>query len=249
MLDKVLFYLPNRLVSTLECLSIDYHFSNIERGVIDTGTSLLCLSRYDRWRGTAVLGGGAGYDDRRPEKSQHAALVVVIILVNVISLKYFMRIDLTEDGIYTLRCEQAARQLARDKFLVKAYYTARHTGPYNNNRRYLRDQLDDYRAYADGNFQYEFVDPKSSEELEQEAQRYGIPPVQVQVLKEDKFQVDNAYMGLVFLYGDRQERIPVIRSTSNLEYEISSAIKKLTSKELRKVGFLTGQGEPDLEQF
>ncbi len=121
--------------------------------------------------------------------------------------------------------------------------------PYNNNRRYLQDQLDEYRAYAGGNFQYEFIDPKSSEEAEQEAQRYGIPPVQVQVLKEDKFQVDNAYMGLVFLHGDKQERIPVIRSTSNLEYEISSAIKKLTSKELKKVGFLAGQGEPELEQF
>lgn len=177
-------------------------------------------------------------------------LVGVIVLVNVIGLRYFTRIDLTEDGIYTL--SDASKQLVgslEDKFLVKAYYTADMPAPYNNNRRYLRDQLDDYRAYADGNFHYEFVDPKSSEELEQEAQRYGIPPVQVQVLKEDKFQVDNAYMGLVFLYGDKQERIPVIRSTSNLEYEISSAIKKLTSKELRKVGFLAGQGEPDLEQF
>jgi gliding-associated putative ABC transporter substrate-binding component GldG len=177
-------------------------------------------------------------------------LVVVIVLANVVALRWFARVDLTGDRLFTL--SQASRALAAsldDKFLVKAFYTADIPAPYNNNRRFLQDQLDEYRAYAGGNFQYEFIDPKSSEELEQEAQRYGIPPVQVQVLKEDKFQVENAYMGLVFLYGDRQERIPVIRSTSNLEYDISSAIKKLTSKELRKVGFLTGQGEPDLEQF
>lgn len=36
MLDKVLFYLPTGVVGLLEYLSIDYHFSNIERGVIDT---------------------------------------------------------------------------------------------------------------------------------------------------------------------------------------------------------------------
>jgi ABC-2 type transport system permease protein len=36
MLDKVLFYLPTGVVSTLEYISIDYHFSNIARGVIDT---------------------------------------------------------------------------------------------------------------------------------------------------------------------------------------------------------------------
>lgn len=36
MLDKVLFYLPAGFVSVFEYLSIDYHFSNIERGVVDT---------------------------------------------------------------------------------------------------------------------------------------------------------------------------------------------------------------------
>lgn len=177
-------------------------------------------------------------------------LVVVIVLVNVVALRWFARIDLTAERLYTL--SDASRNLVAsldDKFLVKAYFSTDLPAPYNNHRRYLQDQLDEYRAYAGGNFHYEFVDPKSSEEAEQEAQRYGIPPVQVQVMKEDKFQVENAYMGLVFLHGDKQERIPVIRSVSNLEYEISSAVKKLTAKELRKVGFLSGQGEPDLEQF
>jgi len=36
MLDKVLFYLPTFLGMILEYISIDYHFSNIARGVIDT---------------------------------------------------------------------------------------------------------------------------------------------------------------------------------------------------------------------
>ena len=179
-----------------------------------------------------------------------ALLIAVVILVNVISMQFFRRFDLTGEGKYTL--SDASKNLVRsldDKFLVKAYYSEGIPAPYNNERRYLQDQLDEYRAYGGKNFQYEFIDPKSSPELEQEAQRYGIPPVQVQVLKEDKFQVENVYMGLVFLYGDKQERIPVVRSTSNLEYEISSAVKKLSAKELLKIGFLTGQGEPELDQF
>jgi ABC-2 type transport system permease protein len=36
MMDKVLMYMPEALASTLEFLSIDYHFSNIARGVIDS---------------------------------------------------------------------------------------------------------------------------------------------------------------------------------------------------------------------
>ncbi len=36
MLDKVLIYLPSSLATVFEYISVDYHFSNIARGVIDT---------------------------------------------------------------------------------------------------------------------------------------------------------------------------------------------------------------------
>ena len=36
LMDKVLMYVPETFASTLEFLAIDYHFSNIARGVIDT---------------------------------------------------------------------------------------------------------------------------------------------------------------------------------------------------------------------
>lgn len=44
MLDKVLFYLPGSLATPLEYISIDYHFSNIARGVIDTRDLIYYLS-------------------------------------------------------------------------------------------------------------------------------------------------------------------------------------------------------------
>ena len=43
-LDKVLFYVPSSFASTLEYLSIDYHFSNISRGVIDSRDLLYYVS-------------------------------------------------------------------------------------------------------------------------------------------------------------------------------------------------------------
>jgi ABC-2 type transport system permease protein len=44
MLDKILLYVPASLASILEYLSIDYHFSNIARGVIDSRDVLYYLS-------------------------------------------------------------------------------------------------------------------------------------------------------------------------------------------------------------
>jgi ABC-2 type transport system permease protein len=44
MLDKVLIFMPGFLVSFLEYLSVDYHFSNIARGVIDSRDVIYYLS-------------------------------------------------------------------------------------------------------------------------------------------------------------------------------------------------------------
>lgn len=57
MLDKVLFYLPASLATYLEYLSVDYHFSNIARGVIDSRDLIYYVSAvgFSLMLGTAVL--------------------------------------------------------------------------------------------------------------------------------------------------------------------------------------------------
>ncbi len=176
-------------------------------------------------------------------------VLVILVLVNIISVRLFGRLDVTKNGVFSL--SDASKQLMRnldDKVTVKAYFTDDLPAPYNNNRRALLDELNEYKAYAHGNLQYEFIDP-SGDKAEQEAQQAGIAPVQVQVVKEDKFEVKKAYMGMVFLYEDKKESIPVIQNTNTLEYDISSTIKRMTSKGRKKIGFLSGQGEPGLNEL
>jgi gliding-associated putative ABC transporter substrate-binding component GldG len=167
-------------------------------------------------------------------------VLAILIVLNIISIRIFARFDLTRNSQFTLS--------EANKVTVRAYFTEDLPAPYNNNRRALLDELNDYRAYARGNFQFEFIDP-SGEKGEMDAQQQGVAPLQVQVIKEDKAQVQRAYMGMVFLYEDKKEVIPVIQNLSTLEYEISSTIKRLTSKSQKKIGFLTGQGEPALTEL
>jgi ABC-2 type transport system permease protein len=44
MLDKVLMFLPGSIASIVEYMSIDYHFSNIARGVIDSRDIIYYMS-------------------------------------------------------------------------------------------------------------------------------------------------------------------------------------------------------------
>src|SRR5713101_1930844 len=87
-------------------------------------------------------------------------VLAVILFLNLAAIRFFMRLDLTRGKMYTL--SDVSKNLMKsldDKFTLKAYFTSDLPAPYNGTRRYLQDQLDEYRAYAGGNFKYEFIDP------------------------------------------------------------------------------------------
>ena len=179
-------------------------------------------------------------------------VLAIVVVANAVSMNVFKRLDLTEGRIFSLY--PASKRVVGnldDTFLVKAYFSKNLPPPYNTNAKFVQDKLEEYRAYGKGRFRFEFVDPSDDAELEQEAQKHRIPPVQVQVVEQDQFQSKRAYMGLVFLYQDRQEAIPVVENPLGLEYEITATIKKLTSEseQLPVVGFLTGHQEPQLNEL
>ena len=174
-----------------------------------------------------------------------AALIVIVVFANLISRRLFFRWDLTRNRIYTL--SESSRNIIGqldDRLLAKVYFSDNLPGAYANSRRYLQDLLEEFQAYSDGKFHFEFYRPEDDEELEQEAQRYGIPPMQLQAIEDDRLEIKNVWMGLALLYEDRREIIPVIRSTTGLEYDLASAVKKLIDTDKRTVAIVSdAEGE------
>lgn len=190
-------------------------------------------------------------DSKRKQAILRSVLIIgILILVNIISVNLFFRLDFTSNKIYTL--SSASKSIVGsldDKLIVKAYFTDNLPAPYNNTRRYLKEILDDYRNYSHGKMQYEIISPSDEAQLEKDADSYGVQPVQVQTVKDDRAEAMKAYMGIVFLYGGKQETLPFIGNTQNLEYDITGVIKRLAVKELKKIGFLTGTGIPGLDKY
>jgi len=175
-------------------------------------------------------------------------VLAILVVLNLISINVFGRLDLTDNRVYSL--SDASKDLMRnlnDRVVVKCYFTEDLPPPYNQNARYLKDQLEDYRAYSGGRLEFEFADPLK-EEREQEAQSYQVPPVQVNAYENDRLEIKKVYMGVVFLHEDKTEVLPVLQSTVGLEYEISRAIKKVTESRMPRIAFSTGHGEPDFNQ-
>ncbi len=112
-----------------------------------------------------------------------ALLVGIVIVANIVSMNLFGRADLTSGKIYSLN--DASKKIVaglQDDLLVKAYFSKNLPPPYNANARYVQDQLQEYRAYSKGHLKFTFVDPGDDAKLEEECQKYRIPPVQVQVI-------------------------------------------------------------------
>lgn len=165
--------------------------------------------------------------------------LVIVILINVAGITLFFRIDLTRNNVYSI--SEASRKVVStlsEPLTLNVFFTRNLPAPHNHTERYLRDLLQEYAIYANRYFNYRFYDVSAAEgdigeetrQNQELASNYGIRPVQIQVVEKDEVKFQKAYMGLVLIHGDLIERIPTITSTDGLEYELTTAIRKLNNK-------------------
>ncbi len=167
----------------------------------------------------------------------------ILVMVNIISSRVFGRIDLTENKIFTI--SDASKKLVAglpDRLTIKAFISADLPAQVQSVARYLRDMLQEYVTYSQGKVDWEVIDPGKDEKLKEMANRLKVTRAQLSVFEQSKASVSESYLGVAFQYAGKVESIPFLSDISNLEYQISSTIKRLTSKK-KKVGFTSGHGE------
>ena len=187
---------------------------------------------------------------KRLSASNATAYVILtigaVVLVNLISTRVFGRLDLTQNKVYTL--SNASKDIVRslpDYLTVKAYISKDLPPELANTSRYVRDLLDEYHTYSKGKLRFEAFDPSADKKIEEEAGQCKVNRLQIQVLRQQKFEVGAYFLGLCFQYQGKNEAIPEIGQVEGLEYQVSSILKRMTQKK-RKVAFTTGHGESDL---
>jgi gliding-associated putative ABC transporter substrate-binding component GldG len=171
-------------------------------------------------------------------------VLIAVILINLIAKNVFKRFDLTDNKMYSLSSSsKSVVKKIDDIFTIKVYFSSDLPAQYANNKRYLQDILEEYTAYSSGNLRFEFYSPENDEKLSEDAQKYGIQPVQLQVIENDKVEIKKVHMGLVLLYEDKREVIPVIQTSTGLEYDITTKIKSMVESKKNTVGLVTINGE------
>ncbi len=246
-IGKVLFIIPTGLVPLFNYLGIDSHLTNITRGILDSRDIIYFLS----FSLLFIYGAFHFYariKERLLKTTQWILVLVIMVLANIILNRIFFRFDLTQGNIYSLT--PASAKILKglpDNVVIKAYITSRLPFPYNTRAQYVTDLLNEYRQKSGGKIRFEHIDPVSREQM-MDAQRAGIMPLQFTEVKQGELGVKQGFMGLLFLFEDKREVIPVVEDLSNLEYDITARIKKLTEEKTKTIGFTTNHSEVELAE-
>ncbi len=180
--------------------------------------------------------------------AQLVLVLAAVILANTWAARSFVRVDLTQDKLYSL--DLATRVLVNRierPLIAKVYFTRGLQAPYNNHEQVLVDTLEDMRAYSRGLMEIEVTDPTNLKELEAEARRFGIEPIQYRYRGEGVTEMRKVFMGVALVYGDQQQVLPAVTDITTAEYDLARALKALvTDEEPRTVGWTVSNGEPDL---
>lgn len=176
-------------------------------------------------------------------------VVGIVVVANLWSARHFTRLDLTKEGQYSLEMSTRALVWKLDKPLyAKVFFTQGLQSPYNNHEEILIDKLEELQAYSQGWMKIERSDPTNRSELVAQAQGFGIEAINYRYKSKNSAELKKVYMGMVLVYGDRQETLPAITRIETLEYDIARALRSLLSPERDKpvIGLSSGHDEPSI---
>ena len=194
---------------------------------------------------------------------QLVVVIGIIIALNVLSGFFFTRFDLTTEKRYTL--SDTSTELLEDLddvIYLKVYLDGELPAGFRRLRDRTREMLDEFRAYSDGKIEYEFINPsnqpneKTRNDVYRQLSKQGLMPTNIQIKAEDGVEQKLIFPGAIMTYRGEETALQLLKSqmgaapeqmlnssTEDLEYEITNAIRKVTSIRAESVGFIEGHGE------
>jgi len=172
-----------------------------------------------------------------------AVLAVLFVVLTMLASLLFRgaRLDLTENGLYTLAygTRNIVSSLA-EPVTLKLYFSDQASADLPQIRRYadrVWELMQELASHSDGNIRLERIDPLPFSEAEDDAARYGLEAVPLSQAG------DQLYLGLVGINTvDGLERVPFLSPNREafLEYDLARMVASLATPERPQVGLISG---------
>ena len=175
-------------------------------------------------------------------------ITAIVVVANLLFSRFSPRLDFTGDKRYTLSPATLDVLKELDQTVsVTGHFTEDVPAQFKTIKEDFENLLIEYSNRSGGNVVYNFVNPNESEETEVKTQQEGIRPIPLNVRERDKNTQQRVYLGAKLEYGENaSETIPLVDPNGSMEYELTSRIKKMASKNKPKVGIITNGGASGL---
>ncbi len=191
--------------------------------------------------------------------------IITVVLIGFISSRVFFRIDLTTDKRYSINeSTKKALQDLDDIVYIKVYLDGDLPAAFEELRRSVLETIEEFRAYAGTNIQYEFINPSASEdqktrnEIAKQLVDKGLNPRTIRVEDKDGYKTKYLFPGAVMIYREEEVVLNFIESKGSgrtaaeklindaqekLEYNFLNKIREVTSIYPSTIAFIGGHGE------
>lgn len=241
-LDFVTQMLPFPFSRIAAELSVLTHGENIARGLLDirdvfyflTITGLFLAAAVTKLSERKTLENPA---EKRKLNFAFGLIAGIGIVSNILLSSYPIRLDITQARLFTLSAgtKQTIRNLP-DIVTITVYQSRELPAQIQLVARDITDLLKDYEKLS-RNVKTRVVYPEGSQDIS-EAQSAGIREVQFNSVGSGKFEVQAGVLGIAVRYGDKTESIPFVSDSSDLEYQLTRRIRKLTNEKEQTIGIM-----------
>lgn len=198
---------------------------------------------------------------KKKNLTQFALLVVILIVINMISHRFFKRFDLTHDKRYTL--SETSLQIIKnikEPLYVDVFLEGNFPGNIKRLQTETRQLLEEFKAY-NSLIEFQFVNPIADEENPNEIieafYEKGMMPINITVEDKGKQSQEMVFPWAFAYAGNQSTKIPllknmmgasveekVISSVQHLEYALAHAFHTITRPKEKKIAVLKGNGQP-----
>jgi len=172
--------------------------------------------------------------------------IISFLLINLISMNWFMRFDLTSNQMYSLS-DSSKQTIAKidDPLTFDLYFSDDLPGQLQNNQRYIQDLLEEYVAYSN-NISFHFI--RNDENFVSKAKSDGIQSQDVQVIENDEVTFKTIFMGMKIRFNGKSEVIQLLGVNTGLEYMLTKSIKKLSDDKQATIGIVSLGEKPTSDE-
>lgn len=163
-------------------------------------------------------------------KSDFILFIFLLILLNLVGHKSFVRFDLTAPKSYSL--SEASKTVVKnlqEPLSVRVFFDDNLPNQYNTVAQYVKDILTEYKGAANSNFTVSHMNLKDEKNVAL-ARDLGLQQIQIQEVKNNEVGFKQGFMGLVVAYGDTIEVLNPITTSDGFEYKLTTTMSKMIAK-------------------